>query len=195
MKVTMQDVAREAGVDKATVSRVLNGDHRISEKTRVKVMDAVRALNYHVDKNASNLSTNRSHLIGVVLPDFSVPWFAPFFSGLDRSVANSEYEIVLKCTDNNQFRAVRELGKLRDRNVEGVIWGDTGNPPEGISVPLLTLNFSMPGAYSIMPDKEDAQPGFEIGVLAGRLMLKLISGKPVPSREIIVRTAETASDE
>ncbi len=43
MKVTMQDVAVEAGVDKATVSRVLKGDHRISEKTRIRVMEAVRA--------------------------------------------------------------------------------------------------------------------------------------------------------
>ena len=50
MKVTMQDVAVEAGVDKATVSRVLKGDLRISEKTRIRVMEAVRALNYRLTK-------------------------------------------------------------------------------------------------------------------------------------------------
>ena len=44
MRVTMQDVADRAGVDKATVSRVLRGDHRISEKTKIKVMESVRAL-------------------------------------------------------------------------------------------------------------------------------------------------------
>ena len=56
MKVTMQDVANQAGVDKATVSRVLRGDHRISEKTKIKVMESVRALNYKLDRNARSLS-------------------------------------------------------------------------------------------------------------------------------------------
>lgn len=194
LKATMQDVAREAGVDKATVSRVLNGDHRISEKTRVKVMEAVRALNYHVDKNASNLSTSRSHLIGAVFPDFTAPNFGALLAGLDRSIANSEYEIVLKCTDGNPLRAARELGKLRDRSVEGVIWGDAANMPEGVSVPLVTLNFSMEGAFAILAEKAGTPPGFETGVLAGRLMLRLISGKPVPAREIIVRSPEAAQD-
>ena len=95
MKVTMQDVALEAGVDKATVSRVLKGDHRISEKTRIKVMDAVRALNYRLDKNARNLSTNRSGLIGLVVRDFTPEWFNCFISGLDRAISNSDYEIIL----------------------------------------------------------------------------------------------------
>ena len=80
MKVTMQDVALEAGVDKATVSRVLKGDHRISEKTRIRVMEAVRALNYRLDKNARNLSTSSSGLIGVVVRDFSFDWFPHFMS-------------------------------------------------------------------------------------------------------------------
>ena len=73
MKVTMQDVANHAGVDKATVSRVLRGDHRISEKTKIKVMESVRALDYKLDRNARNLSTNTSGLIGVVLRDLNRP--------------------------------------------------------------------------------------------------------------------------
>lgn len=186
MKVTMQDVAREAGVDKATVSRALSGDHRISEKTRVKVMDAVRKLNYHIDKNARNLSTNSSRLIGVVLPDLAVPWLGMFLSGLDRVMAGSEYEVLVKSTGGNPQRAARELGRLRDRSAEGVIWGDGANRLHIENVPFVTLGYTAEYSWSIT-EEDGGFPGFETGVLAGRLMLRLISGKTVPSREIIVK--------
>lgn len=192
MKVTMQDVANEAGVDKATVSRALSGDHRISEKTREKVMEAVRKLNYSIDKNARNLSTSRSRLIGVVLPNLAVPWLGAFMAGLDRALANSDYEMLLKSTDGNPLRAARELGKLRDRKAEGVIWGDLANRLRLADVPLITLGYSEENSYSIKTG-DGTEPVFETGALAGRLMLRLISGRTVPSREIIVKTASEAA--
>lgn len=182
----MQDVANEAGVDKATVSRALSGDHRISERTREKVMTAVRKLNYHVDRNARNLSTSRSRLVGVVLPDLSAPWLGAFLAGLDRALANSEYEMLVKSTDGNPLRAERELGKLRDRKAEGVIWGDGANRIRLEKIAWVTLGFSSGESFSITAE-DGGEPVFETGVLAGRLLLRLISGKTVPSREIIVK--------
>lgn len=192
LKVTMQDVAREAGVDKATVSRALSGDYRISETTRVKVMDAVRKLNYRVDKNARNLSTNRSRLIGVVLPDLAVPWLGAFMAGLDRVLANSEYEALVKSTGGSPQRAARELGKLRDRNAEGVIWGDHLNRLSIENVPFITLGYSSDSSWSIKAE-DGADPDFETGALSGRLILRLIAGKTVPSREIIVKSSGAVS--
>lgn len=186
----MQDVAREAGVDKATVSRVLRGDHRISEKTRVKVIEAVRNLNYRPDRNARNLSTSTSGLIGVVLPDFTASWASPFVAGLDRTLSNSEYEHIVKCTDRNLQRAAREFGKLADRSVEGIIWGDPDNRPGDAGVPLVTLGFRMAGSFAIISESGFLTPTFETGVLAGRLMLNIILGKPVPSREIVIKRTE-----
>ncbi len=187
MKVTMQDVALEAGVDKATVSRVLKGDHRISEKTRIRVMEAVRELNYHLDKNARNLSTNRSGLIGLVVRDFSSSWFSLFLSGLDRTISNSEYEIIVKCTENNFMRSAREYGKLMDRSVEGIVWCDSLNYPGSFSIPVVTVGFRGESSYSIIWDKECVDPTFETGVLSGRMILNIITGKPVPSREIVIK--------
>lgn len=194
MKVTMQDVALAAGVDKATVSRVLKGDYRISEKTRIKVMDSVRALNYRLDKNARNLSTNRSGLIGVVVRDFSFDWFPIFMSGIDRTISNSEYEIILKRTEGNPLRAAREYGKLIDRSVEGVIWSDQENFPRECSTPIVTLGFSQPESYSIIWEGESQIPTFETGVLAGRLILNIITGKPLPSREIVLKSSDNGDN-
>ena len=188
MKVTMQDVALEAGVDKATISRVLKGDHRISEKTRVKVMDAVRALNYRLDKNARNLSTIRSGLIGLVVRDFTPDWFPNFISGLDRTISNSEYEIILKRTEGSSLRAAREYGKLIDRSVEGIIWIDPENFPGESAAPVVTIGFRYPGSYPVIWEREFDVPTFETGVLAGRLILNIITGKPVPSKEIVIKS-------
>lgn len=191
MKVTMQDVALEAGVDKATVSRVLKGDHRISEKTRVRVMDAVRSLNYRLDKNARNLSTKRSGLIGVVVRDFTYDWFAPFISGLDRTVSNSEYEIILKRTEGSPLRAAREYGKLMDRSVEGVVWCDPENFPGESYAPVVTVGFRHTGTYSLVWENGCEGPNFETGVLAGRLILNIITGKPLPSIGIVIKNTNS----
>ncbi len=191
MKVTMQDVALEAGVDKATVSRVLKGDHRISEKTRIRVMDAVRSLNYRLDKNARNLSTKRSGLIGVVVRDFTYDWFAPFISGLDRTVSNSEYEIILKRTEGSPLRAAREYGKLMDRSVEGVVWCDPENFPGGSSAPVVSVGFRHIGTYSLVWENGSGYPNFETGVLAGRLILNIITGKPLPSSGIVIKNTNS----
>ena len=111
MRVTMQDVADRAGVDKATVSRVLRGDHRISEKTKIKVMESVRALDYRLDRNARNLSTKSSGLAGVVVRDLTEPWAGAFVAGLERALSNSGYDVILKSTDGAAVRAGLALSK------------------------------------------------------------------------------------
>ncbi|MEG1798755.1 MAG: LacI family DNA-binding transcriptional regulator [Synergistaceae bacterium] len=190
MKATMQDVAKEAAVDKATVSRVLKGDHRISEKTKIKVMEAVRTLNYRLDRNARNLSTNRSGFIGIVFKDLNVSWTSGFIAGLDRAMANSEYDILIKCTDGDPRRSAREFGKLCDRGAEAIVWGDGANLPADISVPTVTLGFKKEGAISIMAESGEFRPTFETGALVGRLIIKIITGKPVPMREVIIKGAD-----
>ena len=188
MVVTMQDVAQSAGVDKATVSRVLRGDPRISEKTKLRVMESVRSLDYRPDRNARNLSTNRSGLVGVVLRCLSAPWFSPFAAGLERTFSHSDYELMFKCTDGDPCKSVREFRRLCDRRAEGVIWQDPGNVPENFPMPFITLGFKRADSYSILFDSPSFTPVFETGVLTGRLMLNIVSGKPVPSRELLVRS-------
>ena len=195
MKVTMQDVANQAGVDKATVSRVLRGNHRISEKTKIKVMESVRALNYKLDRNARNLSTNTSGLIGVVMRDLNRPWLGAFLAGIDRAFANSEYEILLKCTEGNAMRARRELSTLDGRHAEGLIWCDAENFPSELRMPVVCLGFTAPGAYSVTMENAEDAPTFETGVLVGRMMLKIVAGKPLPGREIrVMRPLEQTAD-
>ena len=194
MKTTMHNVAEHAGVDKATVSRVLKGDSRISEKTRIKVMDSVRALNYRPDLNARHLSTNKSGFIGVVFRELNVPWTSNFIAGLDRSMSNFKYDILIKCTDGDKRRAACEYVKLSDRGIESLILGDSENLPENVKIPTLTLGFKKEGAIALLSEKGDFIPTFETGAQAGRLLMKLIAGKPMPIREIIIKKEEEVQE-
>ena len=190
MKVTMQDVAKFAEVDKATVSRVIRGDARISEKTREKVMKAVKELNYRPDLNARHLSTNRSGFVGVVVSDFNTPWFSAFIAGIDRSFSNSGYDILIKCTDGDANRAMRESAKLRDRNAEGVIWADRSTLPYKINFPVVAVGFKCEGANSILLKDGELVPSFEVGAMSGRLLQKIISVKNFPVKDIYIESSE-----
>ena len=69
MPVTLADIARELGVSKMTVSRAINNNPLISPATRARVMEVARRMNYQPNQHARALATNRSHLIGVIVPD------------------------------------------------------------------------------------------------------------------------------
>lgn len=194
MKVTMQDVANRSGVDKATVSRVLRGDHRISEKTKMKVMESIRALDYKIDRNARSLSTSSSGLIGVVVRTLNVPWLGAFLAGVERALANSEYEMLLKSTDGNDVRARHIIGTLSERRAEGLIWCDADTPPATAEVPVVCVGFAADGAYSVTADEEGG-PTFETGALVGRMMLRILAGRPLPGREIRIVRSETPDAE
>ena len=190
MKITMQDVAAHAGVDKATVSRVLRGDHRISEKTKIKVMDSVRALNYKIDRSARSLSTNKSGLVGIVVSDLNRPWLGAFLAGLDRAFSNYSYEILIKSTQENELRAKNVLSALYERHAEGIVWCDERSFGGALDVPYKTFGFRAPGSCSVTMAEADDPPTFETGVLVGRMMLKLVAGKPIPGRDIVIKSSK-----
>ena len=89
------------------------------------------------------------------------------------------------------MRARRELSTLDGRHVEGLIWCDGENFPRSLRVPAVCLGFTAPEAYSVTMEGAGEEPTFETGVLVGRMMLKIIAGKPLPGREIrVVRSRE-----
>ena len=84
--VTIQDVARAAGVSTATVSRVMNQSGYVSEKTRKKVREALKNLNYSPNPFAKGLITRKSELIGYVLTNIENPAYVPTARGIQDAV-------------------------------------------------------------------------------------------------------------
>ena len=121
MKATIVDVAKESGVSVATVSRVVNGNYPVREKTRLKVENAIKKLEYVPNLQARELNTQRSSSIGVVVPSFDNMFFAQVLDGIEERLRRSSYSLLLACAQND---AAREEECVRDfitRNVSGVI--------------------------------------------------------------------------
>ena len=80
MNTTIKDVAKLAGVHPSTVSRVINNDSRISEKTKNKVLFIINKLGYTPNAVARGLKTKRTYTIGMLVPDITNPFFAGAFT-------------------------------------------------------------------------------------------------------------------
>jgi LacI family transcriptional regulator len=91
----MQEVARVAGVSKATVSRVLNNSSRISEKTRSRVQEVINSLNYEPNYIARSLSKQKTHSIGVILEDIMNPFFTQVAKGVETVLKENGYTMLM----------------------------------------------------------------------------------------------------
>lgn len=120
---TLDDVARAAGVHKATASRALNpdGQGRVSEQTVRRVRAVAQRLGYTPNALAKGLRTARTSTVGVVLPDLTNPLFPPIVRGIEDVLARQGYVALLANTDNDDDREVMHIDALRARRVDGFI--------------------------------------------------------------------------
>ncbi|MDZ4975781.1 LacI family DNA-binding transcriptional regulator, partial [Clostridium perfringens] len=99
MKVTIKDVAKEANVATSTVSRVLSNSDKISDKTKEKVNEAIKKLNYTPNIIARGLANNRTRILAVILPKeaediFSNPFFVQAMKGMSIYAQKENYYIM-----------------------------------------------------------------------------------------------------
>ncbi len=92
---TIKDVARQAGVSVATVSRVLNGNGHVREATRMRVREIARELDYSPHGAARSLITSRTHTIGVLLPDLYGEFYSEVIRGIDQRAQRDGYHVLL----------------------------------------------------------------------------------------------------
>lgn len=120
---TMKDVAREAGVSVGTVSMVLKNDEYGSEAIRKKVKAAVAKLQYTPSAIGRSLSLQRTDIVGVIVPTVAHPFFDVLVEGLEESLYNLGYKVML-CTTmkkKNPERTFVEM--LKDKTMDGIIMG------------------------------------------------------------------------
>ncbi len=97
-RVTIADIAKRAGVSKATVSRVLNSKPDVDESTRQRILAIIQETGYAPRVTAVSLATGRTHLIGLLVPSLSRPYSLEVIQGVAEGVEESEYELVLYTT-------------------------------------------------------------------------------------------------
>lgn len=118
---TIIDVAKKAQVSVATVSRVVNGNYPVKDSTRRKVLEAIRDLKYIPNIQARELNTQRSSIIGIIVPSLFNTFFAEVVNGIESFTASSGYSLLLTYTKDNPISEKRCMNELLMRNVSGII--------------------------------------------------------------------------
>jgi LacI family transcriptional regulator len=121
MAVTMQDIARDVGVSVVTVSKVLRNKGEISVATRNRVLRRAKALNYQTNWIARSLVTRRTFTIGLLLPDFTHPFFAEIAKAVAETVRPHGYHVVISYFEENPELERNEAESLLARQVDGLI--------------------------------------------------------------------------
>lgn len=138
---SIKDVAKEAGVSTATVSRVLSNKPYITSGVRDRVVAAVQKLGYRPNQVARSLRSQKSTIIGLIVSDVC----NPFFTDVSRTVEDCAYEqgysVFLCNTDGDEKKELKYLHEMYDKNVAGVIISPTKKTCDNFN--KLTINIPM----------------------------------------------------
>ena len=132
MRVTLSDVAREAGVSVVTVSRVINDTYpeKVSEKTRQKVLETVARMNYKPNVMARGLQKGRTFLIGVAIVRVADSFFGEILQGIHDAAAAADLGVLLGTRRLDIGKDESALRELQSRGVEGIIYYGTTQDPQ-----------------------------------------------------------------
>ena len=120
MATTLADIAKELGVSKMTISRAINNHPAINAETRDRVLEVARRMNYQPNQHARALITNRSYLIGLIVPDLMHSYFAELARAIEAVVRPAGYKILICNTEEDAATELAEVEALR-RRTDGLI--------------------------------------------------------------------------
>ncbi len=118
--VTIRDVAREAGVSVATVSRVLNESGPVREETRQRVWSVAKALRYVPNQAARSLITRETLTLGVVLPDLYGEFFSEVIRGIDQGAQREHYHVLVSGS-HDDWSEIAAAMRAMHRRVDGLV--------------------------------------------------------------------------
>ncbi len=123
-KVTLQDIANQLNISKATISIVLNGHgdkKRVSKETQEKIFQFAREHNYKANYLARGLSLGKSETIGLVVPNIGDGYFARIARRIERKARRSGYNVVYSSTGESKERESELISSMLSRGVDGLI--------------------------------------------------------------------------
>jgi LacI family transcriptional regulator len=150
-RLTISDVAREAGVSTATVSYVINNTRFVSDETRRKVNDTIEALGFVPSAAARSLVTSISQIAGVIVSDITNPFFPAIVRGIEDQTLPYCYNMILGNTDEDPLREEELVRLMTRQRVDGLIIAPTGvrcAPLLALAesgVPIVQLDRTSPG--------------------------------------------------
>lgn len=132
-QTTIKDVAREAEVSIATVSRVVNGSEYVSPEVEARVLSAIQRIGYYPDSVARSMKNNTTLTIGFLVSDISNEYFMMMARAVEEVVNKRSYHIIMGSTDGSKEREIEYLRTLLSKRIDGLIIDTTGHNYEFIA--------------------------------------------------------------
>jgi LacI family transcriptional regulator len=157
--ITIYDVAREAKVSMATVSRVVNGNTNVRKDTRNRVMEVIKRLHYQPNAVAQGLASKRTTTVGLIVPDLTNLYFAELSKGIDDIALLYKYNIIITSIENRLMKEDQAIQSLLNKQVDGVIYMSDNLPVEAVEAFKRT---DTPVVLAGTKDKNDEFPSVTI---------------------------------
>ncbi|XAW88214.1 catabolite repressor/activator [Vibrio sp. CDRSL-10 TSBA] len=170
--MTLDEVAKLAGVSKTTASYVINGKahkYRISEKTQQKVMAVVEEHNYRPDHAASALRAGSSRSFGLIIPDLENTSYARLAKLLEQNSRKAGYQILIACSDDNPQTEMSVADALVSRRIEALFVASTMRDANSFylniqksGTPVIAIDRPLDDEYFACVISEDFGAAFEL---------------------------------
>lgn len=184
--VTSRDVAREAGVSQATVSRVMTPGAKVSDATRERVLDAMDRVGYVPNLAAQTMKTGRTGTIGVVVADLTNPFYPQVLDALSAAFDENGYRLTVWVADTAKNDAA--LHAIRQGSVDGVVFTTATEESAELrgalerQSPLVLVNRTLPDVECDQVGSDNQQGGALVAehfLANGRTSLAFIGGTPL----------------
>ena len=168
-RTKINDVAEHAGVSITTVSRVLNNsDHAVNEKTRLKVLQAAKELDYAPSALAKAMVTKKSYIVGVIVGDTMDPYFAAIVRGVEDAAREMGYMVMVANSDRKSDLEYQYIRTLNGYQIDGIIFAGGGLKDKEYvknvnktlkqfktrDAPVITLGNHLFPSYEVVVDNE-----------------------------------------
>ncbi len=151
---TIFDVAKEAGVSKSTVSRVVNNDECVKKETRDAVNAAIKKLNYSPSFMAQAIRTRKTHTIAFMIPEYSNIYYAEMFRGVEDIALEHGYMVLVCNTQRHALSEVEYVQELLKRSIDGIIY-NTYRINDEMAEYLRLVEQKIPVVYTNKPILKD----------------------------------------
>ncbi len=188
-KITIKEVAKEAGVSIATISRVLNGKDRVKLQTRQKIEEAIRRLDFQPDQTARSMIKKETKTIGLIVPQLSNEYWALLAEVMQEKLWDMGYSLIACSTQNNVEKEQAFLKTLLEKKVDGIIYGSTSFSAEDMSplqalrereIPVVSMTQRIPGVNCVVGDHlQGAKDAVEHLISLGHQRIAYLGGPHV----------------
>ena len=184
---SIYDVARESGVSVFTVSAVVNKKSHVGKKLRERVEAAIRKLNYRPNLIARSLAKQRTHTIGMIVPDIANPFFPMVVRGAEDAAQKHGYNLLLCNSDDNLDKEASAIELLLSKRVDGILLTKAAGdllPPlrqmiKEVNIPFVLVMRTYPKLTKDAVITDDYKGAYDAVchlARAGRRRIGLISG-------------------